>query len=222
MIVLGIDTSTHILTAGLAGDNGLNANQHMSGETIHSEELPGMVQRVLSGSSIAPGNLDGIAVSMGPGSFTGLRIGLGFAKGMALGLDVPLLPVPTMDGLAAGVSMEESMLCILLKARKGEVYQGLYRSGEDGWHREGDIATVPESHLGKALPDERIVFAGPGAVLYQTLLKERLGGRAIFVPELVPSGFRIAEIGLGVLAAGHYPDVNALVPMYIKRFRGVA
>ena len=221
MIVLGIDTATAVCGAGLAGDDGLIAERHVTGAMVHGEKLPGLVEDLFSSAGIKPAAIDGIAVSIGPGSFTGLRIGLGYAKGMALGLDKPLLDIDTMDGLIVFAPSVCEWGCVLLKARKGEVYQGLYR-WQDGWNREGDFSVVAADQIGESLPADEVLFLGEGTTLYRDQIQHKFKKARFLQDESQPVGYHIASLGRDKLKQGHVADLQTIVPKYIKRFQGIA
>ena len=223
MIILGIETATQLCGVGLAGDEGLIADHRLSGKTIHAEHLPRAVETVLGDAGIPDESLDGIAVSIGPGSFTGLRIGLGLAKGMAFGLDKPLMAVPTMDGIVSQVPGCVEWTCVLLIARKGEAYRGIYRWTESSWSLAEPFGIVPEENIKVGLPTEKIMFLGEGALLFRNSILKQIDG-AWFPPTMLhySSGTTIAEKGRELLARGETADIDSLVPLYLKRFQGVA
>jgi tRNA threonylcarbamoyladenosine biosynthesis protein TsaB len=122
MNVLGIETATGVCGAALAVNGVIAAVEEIDRQKIHAEKLVSLVTAVLRAGGITPRDLDGIAVSIGPGSFTGLRIGLSAAKGLAYATGVPLLAVPTLEALANraerdGILPSEGWLCAALDAR---------------------------------------------------------------------------------------------------------
>jgi tRNA threonylcarbamoyladenosine biosynthesis protein TsaB len=223
MKVLGIETATQVCGVGLAGEEGLLADYRIVGKTIHAEHLPHAVETVLKDAGVSAGNLDGIAVSIGPGSFTGLRIGLGVAKGLAFGLKKPLVAVPTMDGIVSQVPSSTEWACVLLIARKGEAYRGLYRWSENSWKIIDRYETLSETQVCDGLPDQKILFLGEGAACYREIIRKRIK-RACFPPQgmSLAGGYGVASKGRELLKAGKTVDIDSLVPMYLKRFQGVA
>jgi len=223
MIVLGIETATSLCGVGLIDSKGFVADYRLLREYIHAEYLPVEIDRLFKDAGILPEDIDGIAVSVGPGSFTGLRIGLGVAKGLAFGLGKPLVAVPTMDGLMVNVPPLCEWACVFLIARKGEVYQGIYKWGHNCWEQVGSYGVVQEKDIGKELPDGNVLFLGEGAQCYQTIIQKRIR-KARFLPQVysLPSGYNIAEKGREFLQAGKVEDLDSLVPLYLKRFQGIA
>jgi tRNA threonylcarbamoyladenosine biosynthesis protein TsaB len=220
--VLGIETATPVCSAGLAGEAGWIAETRIFAGNAHAEQLPACVGNLLAQSGISAARLDGIAVSIGPGSYTGLRIGLAFAKGMAYALGKPLVAVPTMEGLVSPVPSCFSVVCVLMHSRKGEVYRGLFRRSGDRWLAEGECAVVEVSRLNEGLPAEDVLFIGEGAELHRRII-EKLCTNPRFIPasHSLPSGASIAMEGRGRLSAGRIDDPDALLPFYMKAFQGV-
>ena len=223
MMVLGIETATDLCGVGLAGDEGFVADYRLLRGHVHAEHLPAAVEKVLKDAGLLPKEIDGIAVSIGPGSFTGLRIGLGMAKGMAFGLDKPLVAVPTMDGLVSQVPGLCEWACVMLIARKGEVYQGLYRWEKGSWGMVGRYKVVQEEKIGEGFPEGEVLFLGEGTTCHRETIQERTGG-ARFLPPVysLPSGYGVAEKGMELLQKGEVAEIDKLVPLYLKRFQGVA
>ncbi len=223
MIVLGIETATSLCGVGLTGDEGLIADYKLLRGTIHSEHLPLAIERIIKEAGITPNAIDGIAVSIGPGSFTGLRIGLGVAKGLAFGLSKPLIAVHTMDGLIAPIPRICEWACVLLIARKGEVYQGFYQWADRFWERKDEYKIILEKKIGFGLPKTDVLFLGEGSLKYQSKIKKRVKGARFLAPvHSLPSGYNIAEKGRQWLIKGETADIDTLVPLYIKRFQGIA
>ena len=221
-MVLGIETATTVCGVGIASEDGMVADDRIVREYAHAEVLPQAVERILIHSGVEGGDMDGIAVSIGPGSFTGLRIGLGLAKGLALGWDKPLIAVPTMEGLVKFLSHVCDWACVLLHARKGEVYRGLYRWLEETWKPDGDSGTCPVDEIAEGLPDDEIVFVGEGARRYHSYIESSVS-RARWIPEpySLPSGYAVAAWGRERFLSGQRDDPEALSPLYLKRFQGV-
>lgn len=222
MTVLGIETATPVCTAGLAGEKGWIAETRIFAGNTHAEQLPDCVRNLLNQASIPAEKLDGIAMSIGPGSYTGLRIGLAFAKGMAFSLDKPLIAVPTMDGLVSAIPDVFPRVCVLIPSRKGEVYRGLYRRDGARWRAEGECDVAVEERLGDGLPEGDILFIGDGARLYRSAIENQCLKPHFFTDAYsLPSGASIAAEGRKRMISGLRDDPDALVPVYMKAFQGV-
>ena len=221
MTILGMDTSGPFCTVGIAGGQGMTAELTVRTGRSLAEKLPDIVNRVLSDSGMQGQELDGVAVSIGPGSFTGLRIGLGFAKGLAFGWDKPILAVPAMDGLVRRVPPVFSRAAVAIPSRKAEVYLGLFRPAESGWTQEGEIEVRGEEGFTSGLPEGNIALLGEGAGVLRG--KDGIDPRFFLMPAewSIPSGYLIAEMGLELLKRGVIAEKHGLAPMYIKRFKGI-
>ena len=132
MKVLGIDTATMMGSIGLIDDEGAIAEYSLNIRATHSERLMPAIDRLLKDSGIMPKDIDGFAVSIGPGSFTGLRIGLATVKGFAMGCNKPVAAVSTLEALAFNLAYAEYLICPILDARRNEVYAAMFKSDGKG------------------------------------------------------------------------------------------
>ncbi|HVP58771.1 MAG TPA: tRNA (adenosine(37)-N6)-threonylcarbamoyltransferase complex dimerization subunit type 1 TsaB, partial [bacterium] len=191
MKVLGIETSGGIGGFALVDDTQLVAEEVADIMGHHLERGSDMIESILTGAGLGVSDLEGIAVSLGPGSFTGLRVGLALAKGLAVGAGLALAGVPTLDAIAEGLREAEGMVVVVRDARRGEVYFAAYRAGVGGLARLGPYrALAPEAvaaelaQEGALLGSERpIVVAGDGLARYGDIFRRALGGRAAFAAE---------------------------------------
>ena len=223
MKILGIETATQICGVGLAGDEGFLSDYRLYRGAIHAEHLPKAIEAVIKDAGISVEDLDGIAVSIGPGSFTGLRIGLGMAKGLAMGLEKPLVAVPTMDGIVFQAPGYCQWACVMVIARKREFYQGLYRWNKDSWELEKPYRVVSDEKIGDELPEGEILFLGEGDAYWREKIQKRIRGAHFLSPTLsLPSGYAVAETGRRLLLEGQIADIDTLVPLYLKKFQGIA
>ena len=182
----------------------------------HSERLMSAVDRLLADCGLAPADLGGLAVSVGPGSFTGLRVGLATVKALAMALDLPVAPVPTLDALASRLPFADAPVCPILDARKGEVYLSLYRWRGDSMAREWDyLALAPEAAAARLEPP--VILLGDGVEACRPWL-DRLGAGARVAPaaQRLPSAAAVAGLGLAVLAGGGGVSAEALAPLYLR------
>jgi tRNA threonylcarbamoyladenosine biosynthesis protein TsaB len=130
-MILAIETSTEVCSTALVHDNELIGERSVQEKNIHSERLLTLVDDLLTSSTVSNRQLDAIAISIGPGSFTGLRIGLSTAKGLALGLDLPMIAVPTLDGIAEAYRRNRTAngdedFCALVDAKRNEAFFAFY------------------------------------------------------------------------------------------------
>ncbi|MFN2366826.1 MAG: tRNA (adenosine(37)-N6)-threonylcarbamoyltransferase complex dimerization subunit type 1 TsaB [Desulfurivibrionaceae bacterium] len=218
-LILAIETATMCGSVALMSGNRCLAEYSVDTATTHSRRLIRQVDRVRRETGLDWPRIDGIAISLGPGSFTGLRIGLSTAKGLAMAAERPLLGVPTLDGLARQLmGPPDSRICALLDARKKEVYAAFYRCDNHGIPRKtgADLVLKPEKLAG--LIDQPTVLVGDGGLAYRDLFRETLGDSAIFAP---PRTFFPRAVTIGLLAsemftANHFVDPAEVVPIYVR------
>jgi len=222
MRVLGIDTATSLCTVGIAGDEGFEADYRINRGYIHGEYLSVVIKQVMKASGISLSDIDGFAVSIGPGSFTGLRIGLSVIKGIVLGYEKPVAAVDTMDGLINRIPPVSDNGCVMLTARKGEIYQGKYRFLQGRWQRQDEYQIVSEKNIGNNFKTEETVFIGDGVDKFFSIIEERVKRPKFLQPEFsLPSGFSIAKLGREMIRQKKQVDIETVVPLYLKRFKGV-
>jgi tRNA threonylcarbamoyladenosine biosynthesis protein TsaB len=217
MRVLGIETATDMSSVAIADESGLTAEFTMCRGAGHAESLPLSVKTLFDRTGLAMDSLSGLAVSIGPGSFTGLRIGLGLAKGMALSLGLPLAAVPTLDALAARIP-PAPWAAIVIPSQRNEVYLGLYRFGSNGWSLSDPVRFIPTDRVFEELPQGGGIMAGPNADAF----RDGLHRADVIIHRLLPSALTIAEAGIRKFQKGETSDLDSTVPFYLKRFQGVA
>ncbi|MFN0158939.1 MAG: tRNA (adenosine(37)-N6)-threonylcarbamoyltransferase complex dimerization subunit type 1 TsaB [Bacteroidota bacterium] len=224
MRLLGIETSTSVCGAAVAVDQKIVSMVEFDEKYVHAEKLLTCIEQALESAGIAPALLDGIAVSIGPGSFTGLRIGLSVAKGLAFSLDKPIVAVPTLEALAYRVIDEdiidqsESVLAVL-DARRNEVYCQLFEATSQDLKTVWEPRDVIVSELISQLADRRVVVIGDGS---EKVMKD-IGreGRAVReAPSTINrcSARSVALIGNRKLQRGETEYMATLEPYYIKEF----
>jgi tRNA threonylcarbamoyladenosine biosynthesis protein TsaB len=219
MRVLGIDTSTLCGSVGLIEGEQVLCEYSLNRKISHSERVLKTIDRVLEDSGVLIGEIDGFAISIGPGSFTGLRIGVSVVKGLAFATGKPVAGVSTLDALAQNVRYSPYLICPLLDARKGEVYTALYRnSGKDGLIKlSPEMAMKPVDLLEKI--EEKALFLGNGVYPYGDLICRKLGDMAHIAP--FPFNFVhgavVAQLGSHNLEKGQYLDVDGFAPQYIRK-----
>jgi tRNA threonylcarbamoyladenosine biosynthesis protein TsaB len=178
------------------------------------------VDGILRDPAAAGRKVTHVAVSSGPGSFTGLRVGMAAAKGFCFGWGVPLVPVPTLHALAWRFRREGAAICPLQDARKGEFYSATFRFAGGSLARLSPDAALSPEALAERLPAEGpVLFCGDGVAPARSFLSARLGARAIFPPEgeELPSASAVGELALELLRAGvPLPDPASVVPTYVR------
>ena len=136
MKILGVDSSGLVASAAILSGDAIVAEFTVNNKQTHSQTLLPMIKEVVDYAGIPLEELDAIAVAAGPGSFTGLRIGSATVKGLGLVLDKPVIPVPTLEGLAYQLAEADGFICPVMDARRNQVYTGVYEM------REGELVSV--------------------------------------------------------------------------------
>jgi tRNA threonylcarbamoyladenosine biosynthesis protein TsaB len=202
----------------LAGNRCLAENS-VDSSTTHSRRLIQQVAQVMRDTGLSWQQLDGIAVTLGPGSFTGLRIGLSTAKGLAMAAGLPLLGVSTLDGLARQIcAPAATLICALLDARKNEVYAAFYECNDVGVpiKTSADLVLKPEKLA--ALINKPTILIGDGGLAYHDYFAKVLADLAIFSPpaSFFPRAATIGSLAVEMFAGGDFLDPVDAVPIYVR------
>ncbi len=218
MNILGIETSTKTGGVAVVSEQGVVAQYTLNIEVTHSERLMATVDRVLGDTRMNISQFDGFAVAIGPGSFTGLRIGISTVKGLAFATGKPVAAVPTLKALAWNLPHAAYPVCPLLDARKHEVYAALYAFDGSALKQVLSERVVPFSRLAEQL-NGRTIFTGEASCLFRKEIQQTFGDAALFAPlsALIPSAASVAEIGMNMIKNGEQVDPDSLIPMYIRR-----
>jgi tRNA threonylcarbamoyladenosine biosynthesis protein TsaB len=218
MKILGIDTSTSWGSIGLVDGDSTIAECLLNIPVTHSERLLPSIDSVLKQGGYSIEDLDGWAVSLGPGSFTGLRIGVSTIKGLAFATQRPVAGVPTLDALAANVAPTPYLICPILDAKKGEVYTAFYRYEADDSPKRlsEDQAIRPEDLVRKIA--EKTIFLGSGVKTYGGYLCRALPALAAFArgPLNLPHGSVVAKLGLERLQRNDSLHLATFTPIYVR------
>jgi len=209
MLILGIDTSTKICTCSIFdSENGVIAETSLSVKKNHSNIVMPIINNLFKISDLNINDIDKIAVAIGPGSFTGVRIALGIAKGLAMALNKPLIAVNELDILEAIADGNENETIPLIDARKERVYykyQGNYID---------DYLINLISNFDK---NKKYVFVGDGAINYTNILKDNLGENAIVLP--MYNSFPRASVLCELASNKEEANIYTLEPEYISKSR---
>ena len=209
MLILGIDTSTKICTCSIFdSENGIIAETSLSVKKNHSNIVMPIIDNLFKISDLNINDIDKIAVAIGPGSFTGVRIALGIAKGLAMALNKPLIAVNELDILEAIAGGNENEIIPLIDARKERVYYKYQEKYVD------DYLINLISNFDK---NKKYIFVGDGATNYKNILKDNLGDNAIVLPmyNAFPRASILCELALNKEEANIY----TLEPEYISKSR---
>jgi tRNA threonylcarbamoyladenosine biosynthesis protein TsaB len=219
MKILAIETATVAGSVAIVDDTkGLIGEVRVDVKIVHAERLMPSIEWLLKSSNISVKEIDAFAVSIGPGSFTGLRIGLSTVKGFSYATKKPLVPVRTLDAFARTLPFCSRMICPVLDARKNEVYAALYK-----WKDRTCVKVMPETAISpKDLLNrikEPVVFMGEGTKKYGDLIESVLKDHAIYAPssKMSPSASTVAELAIEHIKGGITTDPVSLAPFYIRK-----
>lgn len=210
MRVLAVETSSLAGGVALLDDERLVAEYLLDVSVTHSERLMAAIDRVLTDARWTARELGGLAVAVGPGSFTGLRIAVSTVKGLGLALRLPIAAVPTLDAMAAALPWAALPVCPVLDARKGEVYASLYRWHGDAMRREWEYLALSPAALAERLT-EPVIVAGDGAPVIRSP-----HARLLPPPRRLPSPACVGLLGLERLRRGETVAAAALAPLYLR------
>ena len=217
MLVLGVDTSTDYLAVTVCDGETIRSEYSIIAERRHAERIVEVIDRAISDAGASLSDLDLLAVSVGPGSFTGLRIGVSTMKGLAEGANLPLAGVSTLDAMTWQAEVYDGLVCPLLDARMDEIYGAVYRV--NGGHRE----TIRPAMVGRvedllAGIDEPVICFGEGALNYRTRILAT-SETARIVPSLGnhPRAASVAREAIAAAAAGASTDAALVRPVYLRQ-----
>ncbi len=221
MNILGIDASGIAGSIAYMKDNRLMGEYYICNKLTHSETIMPMMEHMKELIGIELNQLDAVAVTSGPGSFTGLRIGVTTAKALALALDIPVIGIPTLDVLAHNITHNEDAICPIMDARRGQVYTASYQWKNNELVRLTEYLAIDLEEYLQQLSDqfERVTFLGDGVWQYEDKIRQKLRERASFAP----SYLMLQRAGtLTALAAIEYEkgngiDASEFVPMYLRK-----
>lgn len=215
MWVLGLETATPVCAVALWPGAGEAAEIRVPLKNRHAERLAGYIELLMRECELDYATLGGVAVSCGPGSFTGLRIGMAMAKAIATAHGLPIAGVSTPDAIAAQLAPASEKLVVVLPSRRGEVYAAKYRASATGYRRDGEVEAVPVAVFAEWAGSTSHV-AGPGV---PALMKAVSGDFVTLAPEWWQmSAAPIARLGAERLRAGDGDDLATLEPAYVKGF----
>ena len=215
MIVLGIDTSNYVNALGIVEDERVLAEVNYEATSSSIEKITENIDEVLKQASLVLKDIDGIGVGLGPGSWTGIRIGVTVAKMLAFSMNKPLAGVPTLEVLAYNTHEEERPVFAVIDVGTGDtVYAGKYKVGKDNITRNGDYYVGDTDGLA-ALITEPAVIAGGKAYELARIIREKTGVEADAV-ETRPGGAAAACLAARRLLRGDSDDVLSLTPLYLK------
>ena len=220
MRILGIESSSLVASVAVVTDDCLTAEYTVNLKKTHSQTLLPMIDEMIRLLEIELDSIDAIAVSAGPGSFTGLRIGSATAKGLGLALDKPLIHVPTVEAMAYNLYGALGIICPIMDARRNQVYTGMYRF-ETEFEVMTESSAMDIGQLTELLnrQGERVIFLGDGVPVYRELLTTGLKVPCLFAPahQNRQRAGAVAALGTWYYAQGMTETAEAHAPEYLRK-----
>ncbi|WP_055443745.1 tRNA (adenosine(37)-N6)-threonylcarbamoyltransferase complex dimerization subunit type 1 TsaB [Lacinutrix himadriensis] len=214
-IILNIETATTNCSVSLSKEGETFALQEdNSKQYSHAERLHVYIDDLLQQNNIKPTELDAIAVSKGPGSYTGLRIGVSAAKGLCFALDKPLISISTLEALARQVKAEDGLIVPMLDARRMEVYSAVFDASFNTV-REIEAQILDEQSFASYLEKGKVYFIGNGVEKTKTLITHE---NAVFIDDKLPSANEMSVIAFHKYKNNDIEDVAYFEPYYLKDF----
>ena len=219
-LILGIETATTICSVAISDGDKLLALKEEGGAYAHAEKLTPFINEALEIAGKSLQDLDAIAVSQGPGSYTGLRIGVSAAKGLCYGLNKPLIAVSTLQAMAKNLSLTKetkkgSLFAPMIDARRMEVYTALFDK-ENNLIEDISAKIIDENSFSNSLKENHVLFFGDGAEKCKPILGEI--EHATFTNQGMPSAQYINQIAIQKLKNNEVEDVAYFEPYYLKDF----
>lgn len=220
MKLLGIDSSGLVASAALVFDGIMIGEYTTNFKKTHSQTLLPMIDELVTMTGVSLKEIDGIAVASGPGSFTGLRIGSSTAKGLAMVLGKPIIPVPTVEALAYNLYGTNKLICPIMDARRSQVYTGIYEfSGEEFLIHSGQKAVEIEELLRELDTYKReVIFLGDGVPVYCEIIKKNMKSKFSFAPPhlAMQRAGAVCERGRICFLEGHTETARDHKPDYFR------
>ena len=213
--ILNIETATKNCSVSLGKDERVIDVVEYAGESYsHAEKLHVFIERILSQNSLRPSDLKAVAVSMGPGSYTGLRIGVSAAKGLAYSLDIPLIAVSTLETLARKINNANGYIVPVIDARRTEVYSAVF-DGHYRLIRDVQADLLENNPFEKYLNEKPVIFVGDAVPKMKNILKHK---NAIFSDVRYPSAKQMHDIAYQKFIKKDFENTAYFEPFYLKDF----
>ena len=221
MIVLSMDSSSLVTTVALLKDEYVLGEFTINFKREHSVILMEKVEELLKDCEIDINDVDGFVVSKGPGSFTGLRIGMATVKGLSMGSNKPYVSISSLDALAYSLVNFNGLICPIMDALRDSVFTCIYKNIDGKLTKVIDYSALSLEELVCELKDKEVIFVGDGVYKHKDYLKENLP-KAIFAPShlnLIKAS-SLGELGMIELKNGNHDDMNSS-PVYLKKPQAV-
>lgn len=220
MKILSFDSATESATCALIEDEKLLGEITFNYKKQHSVLIMTMIDTLLNNSNTDITEIDGFVISKGPGSFTGLRIGMATFKGICNGLNKPLIGISSLDALAYNLAYTKGIICPILDALRGNVYTAIYKFDKDKLIKLEDYCTIAVEDLISKLKQYncKVTFIGDGIYKYKKVIKENLSLSNFAPTHLnVVKSSSLGELGYNLLKEGSSENIYTLAPLYLRK-----
>lgn len=221
MKVLAIDTSSVVASVAVADEEKLISEYIINHKKTHSQKLMPMIKETLESCEVDITDIDLFVVSIGPGSFTGLRIGVATAKGLAHSVNKPIIGVNTLDLLAYGIPYFEGIICPIIDARNNQVYTSQFKWDISGpqllnSYQAEDIENIIENLMEQ---NQRVIFVGDGVAVHKDTISKKIKNLALFAPNFsaVQRASVLAELAIKKYKEGYTDSYLTLAPFYLRK-----
>lgn len=223
--ILLIETATDVCSVAIADGEQIVSAEHISEAKSQASRLAPMILDIMDRADTPADRLAAVAVSSGPGSYTGLRVGVSTAKGICFGAGIPLIGIETLTIIAFGAmktdevknSPEDTLIIPMTDARRMEVYTALYDAAGRRLTDTAAIVLTPETFIEELECHSRIVFTGDGATKYEPMIPSKYRGKCIFIPSH-PEAENMAVPAFRALQEKRFEDTAYFEPFYLKEF----
>lgn len=220
MKLLSLDSSGLVASVAIVTEEAVLAEYSVNYKKTHSQTLLPMLDEIVKMLEMDLSEVDGIAISAGPGSFTGLRIGSATGKGLGLALGKPIIPVPTLDGLAYNMAWSDKLICPMMDARRNQVYTGLYEFDQDKLiNKLKQKAIAIEEIIDEINQIGRsVIYLGDGTSVYESIIKEKTKVDYRFAPIHMnrQRAASIGALGLVLMREGKIETAADHAPIYLR------
>ena len=220
MKILAIESASITASCAVSEDENILGEFTLSHKKTHSEKLMPLIEKLMNELEMKIQDIDFIAISEGPGSYTGLRIGAAIAKSMAYATDIPMVNIPTMKSLAGNICDLDKLIVPIMDAKAGRIYTGIYK-----WENENLVAVKKQfpcniEELIELLNeyDESIIFNGDGSVNYREIIEEKLNRKACFAPSKFNylNASTLAYLGCKMAEKNETVNSSDFKPQYLR------
>ncbi|MEO6882476.1 MAG: tRNA (adenosine(37)-N6)-threonylcarbamoyltransferase complex dimerization subunit type 1 TsaB [Bacteroidia bacterium] len=216
-LLLHLETATTVCSVALSENGKLLVFEEINNGYTHAENLTVFIENILRQTQKKNTELDAIAVSKGPGSYTGLRIGVATAKGLCYALNKPLIAINTLEAMTVGITPKEenALYCPMIDARRMEVYCALF-DAKNNWIKNTSAEIISENSFSEFLSSKKIFFYGDGAAKCKTTLSHHKN--VAFLETIFPSAKNMIALAHAAFDKNNFEDLAYFEPFYLKEF----